>query len=91
MSDVVSSGVFSTDGIGPVDLTQFGTGGDPQACLVDVPGMSPFPQWPSPIVQPQFVPVVMAPPVIVQPTSLSDADVDRIARRVVELLRQERP
>lgn len=62
-------------------------GGEVQSCIIDWP--YPFPTCPP--VQPQIVPL----PVVIQPTPvqtftwptrLSDADVDRIARRVVELL-----
>lgn len=67
-------------------------GNQPLACIVD-----PFPYpWP----QPTYIPPVLVP---VQPyvittaphyhftTGLSDTDIDRIARRVAEILREPKP
>lgn len=71
----------------------------PTACMVDWPYLYPTHPWPfqppgwhpAPAPPQHYVaPSTVCPLPIAAPT-LSDADVERIARRVVELLREARP
>lgn len=71
----------------------------PTACMVDWP--YPYPTHPWPYQPPGWQPTPVLPYPYAAPTTttitltpapaLSDADVDRIARRVVELLREAKP
>lgn len=78
--------------------------GDPQACWFGPypfpthpwPGQPLSPFWIAPVaptyqptIAPTSVDLPAFPPVALQPPALSDADVDRIARRVVELLQSK--
>lgn len=57
--------------------------GETKACIIDWPGMP----WVTPANAPTYQPFTFIP----STPALSDADVERIAKRVVDLLRETKP